>query len=158
MLFKKFVQIGGIVYIAMGPDAGKIAAIVNVVDQNRLLIDGPCTGVRRHVINMKHIHLTKFRIVIPYTARTGTVKKAWEKGNISELWAETSWAKKIALKVKKASLTDFDRFTVHQLKKQRRAIINDEIRKLVKEKRKARADKKRGKGKKTRKPKKAAKA
>jgi hypothetical protein len=50
MPFKKFVEIGRVAYINAGPEAGKIAAIVNVIDQNRVLVDGPTSGVRRQVI------------------------------------------------------------------------------------------------------------
>lgn len=34
--FQKFVQVGRVVYIAKGEDAGKIAAIVDIIDQNRV--------------------------------------------------------------------------------------------------------------------------
>jgi len=136
MVYRKFVQVGGIAFIAQGPYQGKIAAIVNVVDQNRLLLDGPCSDVPRHVINIKHVHLTKFRINFPYTARTKTVKKAWEKSNVNESWENTAWAKKIKLKAKRASLTDFDRFSAMMLKKKRRKIINYELFKLRRERRK----------------------
>ena len=136
MVYGKFVQIGGIAYIAEGRYQGKIAAIVNVVDQNRLLVDGPCTDVPRHVMNIKHVHLTKFRLFFPYTARTKTVRKAWEKSNVTESWKNTAWAKKIALKAKRASLSDFDRHTAMMLKKKRRKIINYELFKLRRERRK----------------------
>ena len=34
------------------------------------------------------------------SSRTGTVKKHWEADKINELWAETPWAKKLAMKEK----------------------------------------------------------
>jgi len=34
--FTKFVEIGRVVYISQGVDAGKIAAIVDIIDQNRV--------------------------------------------------------------------------------------------------------------------------
>ena len=49
MPFKKFVEIGRVAVLGQGPDAGKIAAIVNVIDQNRVLVDGPTSGVLRQV-------------------------------------------------------------------------------------------------------------
>jgi large subunit ribosomal protein L14e len=52
MPFKKFVEIGRVAYVNSGPEAGKIAAIVNVIDQNRVLIDGPTSGVRRQVFRV----------------------------------------------------------------------------------------------------------
>ena len=50
MPYKKFVEIGRVAVLNTGKDAGKIAAIVNVIDQNRVLIDGPTSGVPRQVI------------------------------------------------------------------------------------------------------------
>ena len=58
------------------------------------LIDGPCTGVLRQDINFKALHLTKLLINIGHSARSGTVRKAWESSEISKKWAETKWAKK----------------------------------------------------------------
>ena len=51
MLYKLFVEIGRVVLISEGRDTGKIAVIVNVIDQNRVLIDGgTITGVERKVL------------------------------------------------------------------------------------------------------------
>jgi len=133
MVYKKFIEIGGVVFISSGPNSGKLAAVVNVIDQNRLLVDGPCNSVPRCVVNMKNIQLTKFQIKIPYGARTGTVKKAWEKSNVNESWSETLWAKKIASKARKATLTDFDRFRLMKLKQKRSRIIAAELSKLKKQ-------------------------
>jgi large subunit ribosomal protein L14e len=36
MTYSKFVQVGRIAYVAIGPDQGKICAIVDVIDQNRV--------------------------------------------------------------------------------------------------------------------------
>ena len=50
MPFKKFVEIGRVAVLnGDGPNKGKIAAIVNVIDQNRVLVDGPTSGVLRQV-------------------------------------------------------------------------------------------------------------
>ena len=65
MPFKKFVEIGRVAYVNAGPEAGKIVAIVNVIDQNRVLIDGPTSGVRRQVGKM-WVVLAVFRIRIPF--------------------------------------------------------------------------------------------
>ena len=44
------------------------------------------------------------------SARSGPVKKAFEKGEILEKWEKTAWAKRLATKKKRTTLTDFDRF------------------------------------------------
>lgn len=132
MVYKNFICIGKVVFIALGPYAGKLAAVVNVIDQNRLLIDGPCSGVPRSVISLKHVNLTDFSIKIPFGSRTGTVKTAWEKADVVSKWNETPWAKKIAAKERKSQMTDFDRFCVRKLKKRREVIIRKEMGKLRK--------------------------
>lgn len=35
-VFKRFVEIGRVAYVAFGPYAGKLVAIVDVIDQNRV--------------------------------------------------------------------------------------------------------------------------
>lgn len=39
--FTRFVSVGRVVLINYGPDAGKIATIIDVVDENKALVDGP---------------------------------------------------------------------------------------------------------------------
>merc|ERR1712137_430425 len=110
--------------VALGPEEGKLVAIVDVVDQNRALVDGPCSGVKRQQMNFKQLHLTKF--VIPnifHGARTGTLTKAWEKEQINQKWAETTWAKKIEQRNKRAVLTDFDRFKLMKAKQSRNRLV-----------------------------------
>ena len=65
MSFSRFVELGRIVMITYGPDQNKLATIVDVIDNNRVLVDGPVslTGVHRHAINLKRVQLTD--IVIP---------------------------------------------------------------------------------------------
>ena len=70
MGFDKFVEIGRVAYVAFGPDQGKLIAIVDVIDQNRVLVDGPCSGVARKAMNLKMLHLTKFVISIAHSARS----------------------------------------------------------------------------------------
>ncbi|KAI0211066.1 60S ribosomal protein L14, partial [Lamellibrachia satsuma] len=94
--FNRFVEIGRVAYVAFGPDEGKLVVIVDVIDQNRALVDGPRSGVGRKSMNFKQMHLTKFVVNIPPGARTGTLIKAWEKQEMTKKWEETTWAKKIA--------------------------------------------------------------
>lgn len=35
-VFKRFVEIGRVAYVSFGPNAGKLVAIVDVIDQNRV--------------------------------------------------------------------------------------------------------------------------
>lgn len=80
--------------IDKGPDAGKAAAIVDIIDQNRALVDGPSSGVRRQAVQFKNVRLTKFKLRIPHGTSTRTVRKAWEKDAINAKFAETTLFKR----------------------------------------------------------------
>ena len=75
MVFRRFVEVGRVVLINQGPDAGKLAVIVDCIDSARILVDGPCSGVARIPVNYKHISLTDFKIDITYGQRTSGIKK-----------------------------------------------------------------------------------
>lgn len=61
----------------------------------KALVDGPCSDVRRKDINFKALQLTPFTVKIGPSARSKAVRKAWEAADISNKWAQTSWAKKL---------------------------------------------------------------
>ncbi|VDM96941.1 unnamed protein product [Thelazia callipaeda] len=134
MVYKRMVDIGRVVYIAKGESDGKLAAIVDVVDANRALIDGPSSGVRRSVRNFKDLHLTKFRIPLRSGMRSKNVKKAYDEAKVNEKWAETLWAQKIAKKKLKAQMTDFDRFKLMRAKQLRNRLARVQMAKLRKSK------------------------
>ena len=60
--FKKFIAIGSVAVLQDGPCKGKIAAIVDVIDQNRVLLDGPCSDVPRQEYPIKNLHLTTLKV------------------------------------------------------------------------------------------------
>ncbi|MGH0171249.1 UNVERIFIED_CONTAM: hypothetical protein FKN15_002680 [Acipenser sinensis] len=66
MVFKRYVEIGRVAYVSFGPHAGKLVAIIDVIDQNRALIDGPCSGVKRQAMPFKCMQLTDFVIKVPH--------------------------------------------------------------------------------------------
>uniref|UniRef100_A0A672Z4Y2 Large ribosomal subunit protein eL14 n=1 Tax=Sphaeramia orbicularis TaxID=375764 RepID=A0A672Z4Y2_9TELE len=88
-----------------GPHAGKLVAIVDVIDQNRALVDGPCTGVKRQSMPFKCMQLTDYVIKVPHSARQKFVRKAWEKAEVNQKWEQSSWAKKIEARAKVKAVT-----------------------------------------------------
>eukprot|EP00554_Chaetoceros_debilis_P007096 CAMPEP_0194076152 /NCGR_PEP_ID=MMETSP0149-20130528/3009_1 /TAXON_ID=122233 /ORGANISM="Chaetoceros debilis, Strain MM31A-1" /LENGTH=134 /DNA_ID=CAMNT_0038756815 /DNA_START=250 /DNA_END=654 /DNA_ORIENTATION=+ len=133
MVFKRYVEVGRVVLINYGPDAGKLATIIDVVDQNKCLIDGPAnlTGVTRQVISYGRIALTDLTVKISRNARQKTLTAAWTEADIQAKWDATSWAKKLAAKRKRATLSDFDRFKVMVAKKQKSSIIAKKMKELA---------------------------
>ncbi|KAH8153965.1 uncharacterized protein LAJ45_01732 [Morchella importuna] len=118
----RLVQIGRIVRIEEGPYAGKLAIIVEVIDHKRVLVDAPsCTGLVRHSIPLAHLILTPIVCKsLPRGARNGKVTKVWEKEEVDNQWNKSAWAQKLVAKERRRQLTDFERFRVMVLRKQRR--------------------------------------
>jgi len=111
-VYTKFVEVGRVVLINYGADINKVAVIAEIVDHNRVIIDGPCSGVKRQVISLRRVSLTKLMLELPRGARCGVVKKVWEAQGMCAKWSATGTAKKIAQRTIRRNLTDFDRFKV----------------------------------------------
>lgn len=47
--------------ISFGLHEGKVVEIIDVIDQKRPLVDGPCTQVRSQALPLKSIQLTDFK-------------------------------------------------------------------------------------------------
>jgi len=59
---------------------------------------------------IKRISLTKLKVEIHREVRTSTLKEVLTKFDLQKQWNETSTAKKIAIRARRARLTDFERF------------------------------------------------
>lgn len=110
MPFERYVEPGRVALVADGRLKGKLVSVVDVIDQTRALVDGPCSGVARQQIRLNQLHLTKFCLKYPFTAPTRVVRKAWTEAKLNEKWADSQWAQKLANKEKRAQMTDYDRF------------------------------------------------
>jgi len=131
-LFRRFVQIGRLVVVQNGQFKGKLAVIIDVLDQNRCLLDGPesITGVSRHVSNFKDVSLTDVVIKCPRGAKNKALVKSFNKSEGLEKWNKTKWAKKLNAKHLKSNLTDFQRFEVRVARQNRSVEVGKEVSKL----------------------------
>lgn len=117
----RLVEAGRIIYVSKGKYSGKLAVIVEIIDQRRVLVDGPTTGVPRQALSLNNLVLTPLTIEkFPRGARNTAIAKQFKAQEIEKKWLATSWAKKIAQRKTRASLSDFDRFKVSVLKKERK--------------------------------------
>lgn len=122
--FKRYVQVGRVLLIREGDDAGKLAVIVQIIDHNRALVENPSGGVPRQAMLYKKTVLTPYVVPkLPIGARSKAVRKAFDNSGVAGKWAESRWAKILAAREQRKQATDFDRFVVKELKKQRRAAI-----------------------------------
>lgn len=113
--FTKFVEIGRVAQVNYGEQEGNIAVIVDIVNENRALVDGP--KIARQVVPIKRLRLTKFKVPVSRGARTGVVRKIIQKEGFEKTWAASSLAKSIANRTRRANLNDFERFKAMVLKK-----------------------------------------
>lgn len=129
MPYSRFVEVGRIVLMNYGPETGKLACIVDIVDGNKCLVEGPATvtGVSRQVMQFKRIALTDFKVDVPKGASAQEVEEAYKTADILAKWESTSWAKKLAAKRRRANLTDFDRFKVMVARKQKAKIVKEKM-------------------------------
>merc|ERR1711872_1092690 len=132
MVYEKFVEVGRVAVIAAGANEGKLAAIVDVIDQNRALIEGP--GIPRAARSLKDLHLTKIKVKFNHSAKSSIVKKAWEEGEVSKNFEASGWGQRIKKSAIRANLTDFEKFKVNKLKMQRRRLISQAANKAAKKK------------------------
>lgn len=69
---------------------------------------------------LKRLKLTRIKLPkVLRGARTGTVAKAAKDFNLDAAWSKTSYAKRFDADKKRAATTDFDRFKIMVLRKQR---------------------------------------
>ncbi|KAA8494017.1 60S ribosomal protein L14 [Porphyridium purpureum] len=132
MGFARFVEVGRVVLVEYGTGFGKTAVIVDVLDQNKCMIDGPTTGVARQLIAYKRIALTDFTIEIPRGASSAQLEEAIKANDVLAKFAATSWGKKLDKQRKRAELNDFDRFKLMVAKKEKSRLIAKEYKKLKK--------------------------
>ena len=121
MSFKRFVQLGRVVLVNYGEEEGKLATIVDVIDNNRVLVDGPApiTGVKRQAINLKRCQLTDIVIPAKLNASQKALVSLWKSEGVDEKWKGTTQFKKRNNRALRAAATDFDRFQVTLAKQER---------------------------------------
>jgi len=135
-IFTRFVEPGRLALITYGPCEGKMCTVIDIVDQGRVVVDGPfdVTGVQRHVSPVKRLSLTDFSCNIVRAAREKTLRTALVKEDIMNKWSQTSWAKKIAARVARASMNDFERHQLMVARKNRTRAVKLVLKKTTKKK------------------------
>lgn len=124
MPIKHLVEIGRIAYVGYGRNAGKPVAIVDVIDGNRALVDGPCSKVTRQPIRFKRLRLTKYKLNFDHSAPTRVVAREWEKAEITKKWKESFQFKNLQADRRRKDLSDLGRFKVYKLKQKLNKMVN----------------------------------
>ncbi|KAK6629379.1 hypothetical protein RUM43_003196 [Polyplax serrata] len=130
--FKRFVETGRVAYISGGRYCGKLCSIVDVIDQTRVLVDGPVTGVPRIPIRLNQIRLTKYLVKFPFKGATRVVRQAWEKSDVLKNWKGGQWSSNLAKRKLRRRMSDFDRFKLRHARKARNEMRSVEYSRLLK--------------------------
>ena len=115
MGYNKFVQVGRVARINYGPLEGKLATIVDIVTDQRVLVDGE--GIQRQVIPISRLQLTRQVLKLGRGSRTGAVRKIIAKENVAQTFAKTTLGRHYANQQRRENLTDFERFKVLVLRR-----------------------------------------
>jgi large subunit ribosomal protein L14e len=131
MGFKRYVEIGRVALVNYGEDHGKLVVIVDVVDQNRALVDAP--DMERIQMNFKRLSLTDIVIDINRVPKKKALIEAMEKADVKNKWEKSSWGRKLIVQKRRANLNDFDRFKIMLAKIKKAGVVRQELAKLKKE-------------------------
>ncbi|XP_061370805.1 large ribosomal subunit protein eL14-like [Gastrolobium bilobum] len=126
----RYVEIGRVALINYGKEYGKLVVIVDVIDQNRALVDAP--DMVSSQVNFKRLSLTDIKIDIKRVPKKKDLVKAMEAADVKNKWENSSWGRKLIVKKRRASLNDLDRFKLMLTKIKRAAIVRQELAKLKK--------------------------
>lgn len=113
---KQSLEVGKIIEVSYGPSMGEIGIIIDIVDEKRCLIDGPCG---RQIINLKRIELTtiqeKFMLNTRYATKINNLSSKniyylWIKNKILKKWYNSYKGKKLLKNFTRKNFTDFENF------------------------------------------------
>ncbi|KAL1550121.1 60S ribosomal protein L14B [Salvia divinorum] len=111
MTFKRYVEIGRVALVNYGKDYGQLVVIVDVIDQNRALVDSP------------DMRVPKKKALVA----------AMEAADVKGKWESSSWGRKLIVQKRRAGLNDFDRFKLMLAKIKKAGVVRQELAKLKKE-------------------------
>jgi len=100
-------ETGKIVSIVFGPSKGKIGTIVDIIDQKRCLVDGPCG---RQIINLKRIEPTKMKLEINKKIKSKGIHGKFLQKGILKSWYNTIKGKKLLKSTCVKKFSDFEKF------------------------------------------------
>ena len=104
---ERYVEIGRMVFINFGPSHGKFGIIIDILDKNRCLIDGP-SG--RQIINSKRLKISKIKIKIGRSINSRKMNEILRSQGIIDLWESSEWVQKQKKIEKIEKMNDFEKF------------------------------------------------
>lgn len=97
--YQKFIEVGRVARVSYGQQEGKLATIVDILSDKRVLVDGE--DIPRQVIPIKRLQLTKQIVKIGRGIRSGKLKQAVKSAGVSKKFAESSIGKSFAKQLRR---------------------------------------------------------
>lgn len=112
-----------------GEQLNKIVVIVDIMDENRVLVDFPShASLKRPFVLLNHLALTSIKLDrVAREAPVDEVKKECEDSKAGETLAAPGWGNKLAKMGKRGKLDDFGRLKVMAAKMKNSKVINAEF-------------------------------
>merc|ERR1712160_216341 len=120
-----FVEIGTVCCFNYGPNAGKIGVILDIMDSNKVLFDGP--EITRGLASLKHLSITPIKCNSLVLAKPRLPSNLWKNKIFKANGTKLLGPKKIVSADTRLNLTDFDRFKVMLLRKEKSRIVGKEF-------------------------------
>lgn len=127
MPYTQFVEFGRVALISYGPLADKLAVIVDIVDDKRVMIDVIGEEAPRQMIPIKRLQLTKIVVKIARAAKKEEVAAAVKEADVVAKFYETKWGQSLKKTQAKAQLNDFQRFKYAKLAAERSRKVKEQL-------------------------------
>ena len=125
MPFTQFVEVGRLALIVYGELVDKLAVIVDIIDDKRVMIDVIGCKCSRQAIPIKRLRLTDYVAKIEKNAAPDAVQEA--AAEAAKEWENSKWGKKVAAQKAASELNDFQRFKYAQLVAKRDSLVAQEL-------------------------------
>ena len=129
MPYSQFVEAGRLALICFGPLADKLAVIVDILDDKRVIVDVVNSQEPRQMIPIKRLKLTDLVVKIDRNAPEADVQKAIESEGLIKKWEETKWAQNLKKGEARKAMNDFQRFKYAKLSAERDALVAKQLKK-----------------------------
>ncbi|KAJ8613645.1 hypothetical protein CTAYLR_003123 [Chrysophaeum taylorii] len=128
MGFTRFVEVGRVCLVNYGPDNGKLGTIIDIVDGNKCLVDGPRTHRPRATSDaLQATRPNRHHGQDPEEREAENAQSGVGEGGCSRAMGSHGLGQKLAAKKKRANLTDFQRFQLMVARKQRAALVKEKL-------------------------------
>merc|ERR1739838_274393 len=107
---QKLVELGRVVHVTTGPNAGKVCAIVDIIDAKRMLVDRP--DFLRQEVKLKDMFLTRILLKTTDVPSHKALCEMWKRQLVDERYKMTVHAQRIEKFRRRAACTDFEYFKV----------------------------------------------